>query len=157
MFQALKRRKPMSEFESVFALQNKGLEACVHGRANSPRQVLLIDIETLEEFGLLPGRVKENITTRGLDLAALPGGGWIQAGEAILKFTVPCEPCSQMDEIQPGLQEALRGRRGILCRVVRSGKIRRGDSVEFVKNEEMRTNPQAQAERRATTVQGAIE
>jgi MOSC domain-containing protein YiiM len=36
-----------------------------------------------------------------------------------------------MDEIRQGLQEALRGRRGVLCRVIEPGRIRRGDRVEI--------------------------
>jgi MOSC domain-containing protein YiiM len=36
-----------------------------------------------------------------------------------------------MDEIRQGLQEAIRGRRGLLCRVVEPGRIRRGDRVEM--------------------------
>jgi hypothetical protein len=30
-----------------------------------------------------------------------------------------------------GLQEAIRGRRGVLCRVIESGRIRRGDRIEI--------------------------
>jgi MOSC domain-containing protein YiiM len=37
-----------------------------------------------------------------------------------------------MDEIRMGLQAELRGRRGILCRVIKSGIIRRGDAIEVI-------------------------
>jgi len=36
-----------------------------------------------------------------------------------------------MDEIRDGLKEAIRGRRGMICRVVKSGRIRRGDRIEI--------------------------
>jgi MOSC domain-containing protein YiiM len=39
-----------------------------------------------------------------------------------------------MDEIRQGLQEAIRGRRGLLCRVVVSGRIRCGDPIEVEEN-----------------------
>lgn len=50
------------------ALANKGLE----GDANigkRRRQVLLIEHETITEWGLAPGTVRENVTVRNLALA----------------------------------------------------------------------------------------
>jgi MOSC domain-containing protein YiiM len=131
LFQCLAHGEPMREFEEVFAVENKGLQDCIHGRSESIRQVLLVDQETLEEFGIAPGRARENITTRGIVLGSLPLGQRLRAGEALLEVTKPCSPCHQMDEIRQGLQEALRGRRGLLCRVVEPGRIRRGDRIEI--------------------------
>ncbi|HEV7967743.1 MAG TPA: MOSC domain-containing protein [Candidatus Acidoferrales bacterium] len=131
LFQCLAHGQPMREFDEVFAVENKGFRDCIHGRTGSARQVLLMDLETLEEFGLTPGRVRENITTRGVALGALSLGQRLRAGEVLLEVTKPCEPCHQMDEIRQGLQDAIRGRRGLLCRVVEPGRIRRGDRVEI--------------------------
>ena len=130
LFQCLAHGEPMREFEEVFAVENKGFQHCIHGRSGSARQVLVMDLETLEEFGIAPGRVRENITTRGIALGTLPLGQRLRAGEVLLEVTKPCEPCHQMDEIRQGLQEAIRGRRGLLCRVVKPGRIRRGDRIE---------------------------
>jgi MOSC domain-containing protein YiiM len=121
----------MREFEEVEAVENKGFKDCIHGRSGSTRQVLMMDCETLEEFGIPPGRARENVTTRGIALGALALGQRLRVGEALFEVTKPCTPCHQMDEIREGLQEAIRGRRGLLCRVVESGKIRRGDRVEI--------------------------
>lgn len=134
LYQCLAHGEPMREFQEVSAIENKGLQDCIHGRRGSNRQVLLMDIETLEEFGIAPGRVRENITTRGIALGTLVLGERLRAGEALLEVTKPCEPCHLMDEIREGLQEAIRGRRGLLCRVVESGRIRRGDRVEIEKS-----------------------
>ena len=131
LFQCLEHGEPMREFEEVFALENKGFKDCLHGRSGSTRQVLVMDLETLEEFGIAPGRARENITTRGIALGTLPLGQRLRAGEALLEVTKPCTPCHQMDEIRQGLQEAIRGRRGLLCRVVESGRIRQGDRIEI--------------------------
>jgi len=131
LFQSLAHGEPVREFEEVFAVQDKGFKDCLHGRSGSSRQVLLLDGETLAEFGIAPGRAKENITTRGIELAKLPLGQRLLVGEALLEVTRHCTPCHQMDEIRQGLQEALRGRRGLLCRVVESGHIRRGDRIEI--------------------------
>jgi MOSC domain-containing protein YiiM len=121
----------MREFDEVVAVEDKGFKDCIHGRRGSSRQVLLMDVETLEDFGIAPGLVRENITTRGLVLGNLSLGQRLRVGEALLEVTKPCEPCHLMDEIRQGLQDEIRGRRGLLCRVVEGGRIRRGDDVQW--------------------------
>jgi MOSC domain-containing protein YiiM len=113
----------------VEALENKGFKGCIHGRPDSKRQVLLIDRETLDRFGLAPGAVKENVTIKGIDFQTLAIGQKLKIGESLLEITVPCDPCPRMDEIRTGLQEELRGQRGWLCRVIEAGTIRQGDPV----------------------------
>jgi MOSC domain-containing protein YiiM len=132
LFLCLVHRFPMKEAEEVDAIENKGFRGCIHGRPGSERQVLLIDSETLERFGVAPGATKENITTRGLDFQALAVGQMLRVGQSLFEITVPCDPCPRMDEIRMGLQEELRGQRGWLCRVVESGRIRRGDQIEVL-------------------------
>jgi MOSC domain-containing protein YiiM len=150
LFQALTHGQPVREFDEVFAVEDKGFSECIHGRRGSRRQVLLMDLETLETFGIAPGRVKENITTRGIKLDELSVGQRMRAGEALLEVTKECEPCHQMDAIRQGLQEALRGRRGILCRVVESGRIRHGDPIEIVEGQ-TRRNAEAQEQTKGAT------
>jgi MOSC domain-containing protein YiiM len=130
LFQCLAHGQPMREFEEVQAVEGKGFQECVHGRRGSSRQVLLMDQETLEEFDVPPGMARENITTRGIAIGSLALGQRLRAGEALLQVTSFCTPCHRMDEIREGLQEAIRGRRGILCRVIQAGRIRRGDPIE---------------------------
>lgn len=143
VFTAVEKGKPVREVEESVVLENKGLEHCVHGRPDSRRQVLLMDIETLGEFGVAPGRVKENLTTRGIVLRELAAGQRLRAGSALLEVTTECEPCHQMDMIRMGLKEELRGRRGMLCRVLRTGVVRRGDALEVVsaENAELQSAP----------------
>ena len=132
LFLCLVHRFPMKEIEEAEAVQNKGLKGCIHGRPNSKRQVSLMDIETLQKLGIPPGAVKENVTTRGLDFRRLEPGQHLRIGGSLLEITLPCDPCSRMDEIRQGLQEELRGQRGWLCRVIEGGTIRRGDRIEVL-------------------------
>ena len=100
-------------------------------RAGSRRQMLLVDSETLESFGLQPGQIRENITTGGLRVNDFAKGQRLAIGEAVLEVTGPCEPCSRMDEIRMGLQQELYGQRGILCRVIEGGRIQRWDTIQL--------------------------
>jgi MOSC domain-containing protein YiiM len=122
-------RQPMTPVASARALENLGLEGDRHAKPDSKRQVLLIETETLERFGLRVGEVKENITTRGIALMNLPVGTRLRVGDAILEITGVCHPCERMEELRPGLRETLSGQRGMLARVAQSGTLHVGDAI----------------------------
>ena len=132
LFRALRRRLPMEEVVEVRALEDSGLDGCAHARTGSPRQVLLMDSETLELMELSPGIIRENITTRGINVNGLETGQRLQVGAAQLEVSMVCTPCDMLEKIRPGLRRELRGRRGMLCRVIAGGLIRGGDRIERI-------------------------
>jgi MOSC domain-containing protein YiiM len=134
LFIATEHRKPMKSLEEADAIADRGLAGCIHARPGGKRQVLLVDGETLAQFNLTPGILRENITTIGLSTTGLIRGQRIAIGGALLEVTVPCEPCHRMDEIRMGLQEALKDMRGVLCRVIQGGRISRGDKIVLVES-----------------------
>jgi hypothetical protein len=88
------------------------------------RQVHLIHAELHDElreigFVVSAGTMGENITTRGVDLLALPTGSrlWL-GGDAVVKVTGLRNPCVQLDNFQRGLMAAVldRGEDGNLIR-----------------------------------------
>lgn len=108
------------------------------------RQVHLIHAELFEElgakgFGVKPGEMGENITTRGLDLLHLPKGTWLHLGsEAVVEITGLRNPCIQLDHFQPGLMAAVLDRdeqgqlirkAGVMGIVLNGGEIRPGDTI----------------------------
>ena len=130
LFRAPKKRLPLEELSEVRAVGNSGFEGCAHARHGRTRQVLLVDRETLQAMDLQPGIIRENITTDGLNVNSLRIGQLLRVGEAHLEVSAVCTPCEQMEAIRSGLQKELWGRRGMLCRVLEGGVIRRGDSIE---------------------------
>ena len=122
-------RLPMELVTSAKAIENLGLEGDRHAKADSKRQVLLIEAETLDKLGLRAGQVRENITTRGIALMNLPLGTRLRIGEAMFELTVECEPCNLMDQLRPGLKETLKGQRGMLARVTQTGALSVGDAI----------------------------
>jgi len=108
------------------------------------RQVHLIHAELHDElhaagFVVQAGEMGENITTRGLDLLALPTGTRLFLGaEAIVQVQGLRNPCFQLDEFQPGLLAAVLGRdefnslvlkAGIMGTVLVGGEVRPGDQI----------------------------
>ena len=126
------RRQPMTPVQEAIAISDLGLEGDQHARDGSARQVLLMDKETLDALGLATGVIKENVTIKGLDFSSIRAGQVFFIGDEVtLEATGPCEPCSRMDEIRPGLQKALDGRRGIVAMVLNGGTLRVGDGVRM--------------------------
>jgi MOSC domain-containing protein YiiM len=109
------------------------------------RQVHLIHSELHDQlrargFRVVAGEMGENITTRGLDLLALPVGTRLQIGpEAILEITGLRNPCTQLDGLEPGLMQAVLDRdadgnlirkAGIMGVVIAGGLVQSGDAIQ---------------------------
>jgi MOSC domain-containing protein YiiM len=129
LFRAPKKHAAMEELSEALVVEDAGFDSCAHARPGSKRQVLLMDVETLREMGLAPGIIRENITTEGLQLNRLKVGEKLRAGKVELEVSAVCQPCELMEEIRPGLMCELRGRRGMLCRVLRGGTLKRGELI----------------------------
>jgi MOSC domain-containing protein YiiM len=110
------------------------------------RQVHLIHAELHDElreagFELNPGQLSENVTTRGIDLLALPTGTRLHLGAtAVVEITGLRNPCRQLDGIQPGLMAATLSRdaegelvrkAGVMATVRVSGEVRPGDAIRI--------------------------
>lgn len=108
------------------------------------RQVHLVHAELHDELGaagfvVKPGEMGDNVTTRGVDLLALPVGARLHLGEdAVVEVTGLRNPCAQLDRFQPGLMAAVLGRdehgglvrkAGVMGIVVAGGDVRPGDPV----------------------------
>jgi MOSC domain-containing protein YiiM len=127
VWRAPARRVPMEELEEAQVLED-GLEGCAHRRAGK-RSVLFVAAEDLDAVGVEPGVIRENFTVRGGDVMRWPIGQRVAVGEAEFEISMVCDPCHLMEEIRPGLQAELEGKRGMLASVVKTGRVALGDSV----------------------------
>ena len=101
------------------------------------RALTLIQLEHLEAIGsylgqgpIAPEILRRNLVVSGINLSALKGRE-VQVGEAVLRFTVICAPCSRMEEaLGKGGYSAVRGHGGWCAEVVRPGRVRVGDRVQ---------------------------
>ena len=108
------------------------------------RQVHLIHAELFDEvaadgFTMAPGLIGENVTTRGVDLLALPEGSLLRLGpDAVVEITGLRNPCVQINGVEDGLMKRLVSvdadgetvRLAGVMSVVRSGgTVRAGDAI----------------------------
>ena len=108
------------------------------------RQVHLMHEELFAElrnagFTVAPGDLGENVTTRGIDLLALPAGTRLHLGDtAVVEVTGLRNPCIQIDRFQKGLMQAVLGRdaggnlirkTGVMCVATASGDVHPGDAI----------------------------
>ncbi|MDK1472741.1 MOSC domain-containing protein [Streptomyces sp. 549] len=108
------------------------------------RQVHFIQEELFAELAsaghtVRPGDLGENVTTRGVDLLALPTGTLLHLGaEAVVELTGLRNPCRQIDGFQDGLLRQVVGRdadgtlvrkAGVMGVVRHGGEVRPGDPL----------------------------
>ena len=108
------------------------------------RQVHLMHEELFDElrasgFVLRPGLIGENVTTRGIDLLALPTGAQLRLGAAaVIELTGLRNPCRQIEAFQPGLLKAVLDRdaegrpvrkSGVMAIVIADGDVKAGDLI----------------------------
>jgi MOSC domain-containing protein YiiM len=102
----------------------------------------LHDELSLRGYRVAPGDMGENITTRGIDLLALPTGTRLKLGEdAVIEVTGLRNPCVQLDGFQYGLMKAVLDRdeegqlvrkAGVMAIVLVGGQVTAGDRIGVV-------------------------
>ena len=134
-------RGPIEVLESVHVSVEAGLAGDFRGAVkpgrSAKRQVSLIERTDWEaamaELGVDHhwSVRRANLLVEGLDLPQRPGA-LVRIGDSVvLEIMVECDPCSRMEEVEPGLKAALTPdwRGGALARVIQGGDIRLGDSI----------------------------
>ncbi|SFR53987.1 MOSC domain-containing protein YiiM [Microbacterium azadirachtae] len=143
--------------ESITLLEGLGVEGDAHCGATvqhlsrvaadpsqpNLRQVHLIHEELFDHLranghDVLPGDLGENITTRDIDLLALPVGTRLHVGDVVVTITGLRNPCQQINNFQSGLLKQViktddEGQvvrlAGVMGIVSRGGYVTAGDTI----------------------------
>lgn len=109
-----------------------------------------------------PSGTRRNITVDAGDLPTRHGTR-LNIGDVELEVVRPSVPCRLLDDsIGPGAAAALRGRTGVICRVLTSGTIRVGSPVEVpspssvLSDRNLRGNPDLSAHSTHQTVTASV-
>jgi MOSC domain-containing protein YiiM len=147
---------PKIEVDAIQLIEDFGVEGDYHAgkfvrhrylarkdpTQSNLRQVLLIDTTILaylagQNIHLKPGWMGENIILEGIEVMMLPLGTRLEIGDVLLEITEIRNPCSQLDEMHPGVLKAVEssgpapdGRNaGMMARIIRGGIVKRGNPV----------------------------
>ncbi len=141
---SLKKGQIKRPVPSAVLTAGRGIEGDAH-RDFGHRQVSLLAIEDIEaqrerlgaataaaaavELG--PGAYAENLTTRGLDLAALRvGDELVVAGTVRLRVSQIGKDCHTKCAVYHLVGDCIMPARGIFCEVLNGGPVRPGDAIE---------------------------
>jgi MOSC domain-containing protein YiiM len=107
--------------------EGHGIEGDAHA-GDWHRQVSLLadeDIQTMRGRGieLGCGDFAENVTTRGIDLGALPIGTLLNLGPALVQITQIGKECHHGCAIFHAVGDCVMPRKGVFARVLRGGEI----------------------------------
>jgi len=104
--------------------------------------ILLIPIETIRDLNsegwpVKAGDLGENVTTSGIPYSFFAVGKTFTLGKAVLQVSRACDPCENLFVLPyvgtakgPKFLKTMLGRRGWYARVIREGKVERGDRIE---------------------------
>ena len=115
-----------------------GIEGDAHA-GDWHRQISLLAEESVDTMrpllaGLLPGAFAENINTRGIELKSLPVGTRLRLGETVVEVTQIGEECHSDCAIKKAAGKCVMPTEGVFAVVVEEGIVRKGDSIEIIKD-----------------------
>jgi cyclic pyranopterin phosphate synthase len=127
------RKKPV---ERALLKEEHGIEGDGHA-GPWHRQVSLLAQESIDKMvakglDVTAGDFAENLTTRGVELTALPIGSRLEIGPTLLEVTQIGKVCHDRCAIFYQAGDCVMPREGIFVRVLRGGEVAPGDSVRVV-------------------------
>jgi len=129
------RKKPVPE---IAVREDYGIEGDGHASSEWHRQVSLLALESIDkmrEMGLdvHPGDFAENITTKGVDLVALPLGTRMRIGPEVMgEVSQIGKECHTRCAIYYQAGDCVMPKEGIFIKVIKGGTVRSGDTVEIL-------------------------
>jgi MOSC domain-containing protein YiiM len=129
-------RGPMDAVQHAYCAGGQGLVGNVD--RSRRRQITILERESWERLMAAfsaspdPSTRRANLLVSGISLAR-SRGRTLRIGTVTLLIGGEVTPCERMDDVLPGLQEAMRAEwaGGAFAQVLTSGTIRVGDEVEW--------------------------
>ncbi|MCX5793145.1 MAG: MOSC domain-containing protein [Elusimicrobia bacterium] len=133
---------PKAQARKAVLVKGHGIQDDAHA-GTGLRQVSLLDMESVRgqiadaeakkaAVRIRPGIYAENITTEGVDLAALKLGDKLRVGgTAVLRVTKIGKECHSRCAIYHQVGDCIMPKKGVFAEVVEGGEIAVGDSIEL--------------------------
>jgi MOSC domain-containing protein YiiM len=133
------------QIEEASLIQDFGLEGDAHA-GPWHRQVSFLASESIEQareqgLDVTFGDFAENIATSGIDWLKIPIGTRVKLGEtALVEVTQIGKECHNKCAIYYMAGDCIMPKEGIFARVLKGGKIRRGDDVDLIPKQSEKTD-----------------
>jgi MOSC domain-containing protein YiiM len=130
-----KRKSTEEPCNCVTIRTNFGIEGDYRSGKYIDGQVTLVEAEAMDEasrrlgYEISGGASRRQIMVKGISLNQLIGYR-LRLGPIVVEGEALCRPCNKMEQrIGAGAKEALDGKGGIRCRVIKGGSLQVGDNV----------------------------
>lgn len=129
-----------TEVQQAVVIENYGIENDGHG-GDWGRQITCLDKASTDrankEYGLAvgPGGFAENILLEGLDLTEVKAGSRIKLADEVVLEVTQIGKEDHPSVVTRTYGVSLLPAEGLFCRVIKGGKIKKGDSAEIVAGE----------------------
>ena len=132
------RDAPAVALDGARFIADFGLDGDWRARADSDRQITLVEVEALDAAAaalgipsIPPGASRRQVVVRGVALNETVGRH-LQVGALLVRVVDLCHPCRNLEvKIGRGAQAAMANRGGVCGRVVEGGVVRPGEPVEI--------------------------
>lgn len=133
-----KKGTPKEPQPYILLKENHGVLGDAHAGSDTPRQVSLLGIESIERVSGVgwypdPGDFAENLTTQGIELPSLPLGTKLLIGNSvILEITQIGKECHTGCAIYRRVGNCIMPQEGVFAKVIRGGIVKPDDPVVVV-------------------------
>ena len=127
--------------EKAKIIKDQGIQNDVHSgqpvkQISIMEQNIIRDFEKKHQLDLMPGDFAENLTTKGLEISKLKVGTKLLMGEEILlQVSQIGKKCHDDCAIKDKTGHCLMPEKGIFCRVLEGGPLKRGDKIKILDEE----------------------
>jgi alkylated DNA nucleotide flippase Atl1 len=130
LFLKSKHGSPMKSVNTLRLKVGQGIQDDINANPISPRQILLVRLEDLEELAIPPGELRENVVLSGLPSDIFRPGSLVRfQGGSSVRLTFYCEPCKRIGHLVPSFK-SIEGKRGILGVIISNGELQRNGHLE---------------------------
>jgi MOSC domain-containing protein YiiM len=141
VYRPKKTGRPQYRYERVPAERVRlvarwGVEGDVKG-SKAKRQLNVMHAEWVAELGAEgfkagPGELGEQVVVAGVEPGAMAAGARLRLGAAVIEVVEPRTGCARFETIQGRSREEVKGRLGVIARVIEGGEVAVGDPVEVL-------------------------
>jgi MOSC domain-containing protein YiiM len=136
-----KTRRPRDRYERaaaerVLLVERQGIEGDMKG-SKTKRQLNVMHAEVVAElaaegFQAGPGELGEQVVVAGVDRDPMVAGARLRIGAAVIEVVEPRTGCARFEMIQGRSRKEVKGRLGVIARVIEGGEVAVGDPVEVL-------------------------